>query len=170
MARHGEQWVYFGDGNVAKFDKKVSYEKSDGTRWVRFIIRPTEAIVQQYNLDDNEKYREYGMVIKDYLEATVVTLLQRADITKVLITVSFDGTETTLSRRDAHLIELINNAETLIKSLKLSNVRLNQEFRKMSTQLREHMRDNVDLVMEARKASAHTSKMDDDEYAEIGGE
>lgn len=170
MLRRGEQWIYFGDGNVARFDKKVSYERPDGTRWVRFIIRPTEAIIQQYNLDEDEKYQEFGMVIKDYHDATVVTLVQRADITKVLVTVSFDGTDTDLSRREAHLVELIKNAEALIKSLKLSNVRLNQEFRKMSTQLREHMRDNVDLVMEARKASAHTSKMDDDEYAEMGGE
>jgi len=150
----GEHWLFFGDGNVAKYTRKKQVTRQDGEKYFRFIIQPSADIVKQYNLvDDDPHYAANGATIREYHHSQVVTILDQAGFSKIWILVGFDNTDTPASMQTQHLTETIKNLERLMKSVKVSNVRLNQEFRRMVNAQQQHMKDNVSLVNEARKGA-----------------
>lgn len=150
----GEHWIFFGDGNVAKYHKKKQLTRPDGEKYIRFIIVPSADIVKQYNLiDEDPYYASSGMTIKEYHHSQVVTILDQAGFSKIWVLVGFDGSDTPASHQYQSLVENIKNLERMLKSVKVSNVRLNQEFRKMVNAQRQHLKENVELVNEARKGA-----------------
>ena len=72
----GEHWLFFGDGNVAKYTRKKQVTRQDGEKYFRFIIQPSADIVKQYNLVDcDPHYSAIVSTILDYLHSQFLTIL-----------------------------------------------------------------------------------------------
>jgi hypothetical protein len=163
-----ENWLYFGDGYIAKYERKRVFKKEDGTTWVRFIIIPSADIIQQYNLDEDQQYENYGMVIKEYIQTSVVALREQVGMNKILIMSAFDGSDTVLTTREQHLTEYIRNLERTLQSLKVGNARMHKEYRGAMNNIHETMKKNVDLVntaMSGARQSPFGGMVDED----VGG-
>lgn len=162
MAQIEDHWAYFGDGNAAKIiEIRENIDKDTGVKRTKFIFLPSKRIEETYDLKEEQDYRT-GLIIREYDSTDVLFLERGVNRTRAWIFTDFDGKETIASRRHAELTEALNDTARLLRSNEAAKYRAFQELEETRTNMRQQLKQQIELIREVGKARGRSEMEDED--------
>jgi len=159
----GNNWIWFGDGNTCPYFQMFNkIDEEEGTEIITILMRPSQPMVEQYDLTDDIDPAT-GLMITKFQKTYVEHLVSIPGKNRILITVNPKGDPTQLSRRDEHLSAKIQQQQRMIRNQEIEIASLTQKHRKLSERATEYIKDSNKLINEARKAGGKIKTDEDDE-------
>src|SRR3990172_987542 len=107
----GHHFIEYPDGTYAQYIKKMLTITDSGTKKWRIWLRPSNEIINLFNLKVGEDIDpRTGIVIREYEETDVYMCRNDPYYSRLWIEKDFEGNQTSFSMRTDHLKEQIRNA------------------------------------------------------------
>lgn len=124
---YAQENLVFGDGLRAIILKRRDGILKEGKEYVRFALRPSESLIQKYNLQDS--FFGKGYLLKEYESHLVHTLYQDPHISReTLVLCGFNNEPTVLTKMHQILLYELERIKKENWTLKAHNIILQQKM------------------------------------------
>jgi hypothetical protein len=153
----GDHFVYFADGTTSQIADKRKFKDEGGVTCWRFLLWPSQKQFDLYNLNEDDFFDGgTGLIKREYPDFHVEVLENNPGCTRIWVFTSFNGDDTHVSTREAHLTETINYLEREMMSLKANVAALHEQIHLERTNQLASMNKMTEIVIAARKAAGKT--------------
>lgn len=138
-----------GDGHIVQIRSKSERFNEEGVEGYEVIINPTKEVIEEYGLK-KEDFDESGFIIRWYPKTMFRSLRDDPVKGMYFLYTDINGQDTAVSRTVVEFREMIESQQKHIHVLKARNASLWHELRLMTSQSKEHMRRQVEIVKLAK--------------------
>jgi len=152
--------LIFGNGLQGRIiDERPGYTNDEGVEEVEFVIQPSEELKTYYNLT-NEDLDHDGFITRRYPVSDIRPAnLSPISPTTIIIT-GFNWEQTIFTKKSIER-ELIQDLQIKVKTLQRAKAHLQEENRKLLTQVREWAKEHTDIAQEFRRSLGNASQDDE---------
>lgn len=151
--------IWFGDGLQAKYyDEKMPQPNRDGQETQEILLCPEEAIIDKYNLTDEDLRYETEdskhACWKEYPTNQMIWLNRSKGSATLFIFTGFNGNDSPMTNKFQKMLEEIQSLEEMVNLLKIKCSTLMTELKEALTEQCEVLRkqkEYADIVSETAK-------------------
>lgn len=158
----GDDWIWFGDGNMCIYLEKFERTDEDGVEIVHFLIRPSNPMQNEYDLNEHIDSRD-GLMMVEFPKTAVEPLVNMPGKNRILVVYNVLGEPTPLSRKSAVLETQVIQQQKIIRAQEIQISTLAEKYKKLSERETESIKDARKMFEEAHKVRGRLKRDEDEE-------
>lgn len=149
--RFDPRWPFIitGDGHIVQLRSKTERFNEEGVEGYEVIINPSQEVIAEYGFK-KEDFNEDGFIIRWFQRSSFRTLRDDPVKGMYFLYKDLNGQETAFSRSIVEFTEMIESQQKHIRVLKARNASLWHELKIMTSQMKEYMSKNVEIIKLAK--------------------
>lgn len=153
------RYIIYGDAGLAQEVDKRDLKSKDGVEGWEFLIQPSAAIIDRFNLKERGQLTRTGHCKRWYPKAVVDILDDSPTSGRLFIHTDFDGNDTNYSRRSSNYSEQIITMQKLISVLRAQVASLTYQLRIATSMEHERWKNTKDIVKTIKEMSAQKNPL-----------